>query len=87
MSKVIQPNQPLVKDEHGRIRFQKNPLVEHLLDAGCLDLNYLSIWCQENNIDPEHEAQFAQLIGYSFDCWGTLSYVTDEKWRSVDEYK
>lgn len=79
------PNQPLHKDQHGCLRFVTNPIVEHLLDAGGLDLNYLAIWCHQNNIDIEYQAQFAQLIGYSLRGWSTLSYVTDEKCESVNE--
>ena len=85
MSTIKLPNQPLCKDEGGVVRFLKNPIVEHLLDSGGLDLNYLAMWCFEHNIDKEYEAQFAQLIGYSLDGWGTLSYVSDEKWGSVEE--
>lgn len=84
MSEVTMPNQPLYKDCHDRIRFVGNPLVEYLLNYGGIDMNRLSIWCQENDIDPEFQSQFAQLIGYSLDGWGGLSYVTDGKWGSVE---
>lgn len=85
MSGIKMPNQPLYKDEHGRARFVHNPLVEYMLEEGSIDMNKLARWCGENQIDPEYQAQFAQLIGYSLDGWGTLSYVTDEKWASVEE--
>lgn len=85
MTKIKMPNQPLAIDSHGRVRFAENPIVEYMLEAGSIDMNKLARWCGENEIDPEYQAQFAQLIGYSLDGWGTLSYVTDEKWDSVEE--
>ena len=80
MSDVKMPNQPLYKDNHGKIRFVGNPIVEYMLEEGNIDMNKLARWGIENDIDPEYKAQFAQLIGYSLDGWGMLSYVTDEKW-------
>lgn len=77
------PNQPLHLDQNGVERFVANPIVEYLLKSGGIDMNRIAIWCIENDINFEFKAQFAQLIGYSLDGWGTLSYVTDDKWDSV----
>lgn len=79
------PVQPKVMDECGVLRFEKNPIVEYLLDNGGIDMNKIAIWCHENDIDPKYSQQFAQLIGYSVRGYGTLSYVTDENWEEVNE--
>jgi hypothetical protein len=61
----------VVTAEDGVIRFQENPIVRFLLDAGPFDLNQLACmefprWARE---------QFAQLIGYSVSGFGDLSYA------------
>jgi len=71
---VKHPIQPLVKDEAGRNRFKENRIITFLLDNGGFDMNKLAVMDFSQN-DRE---QFAQLIGYSLDGYGTLSYVTDE---------
>lgn len=76
----IQPME-LVNDV---LRFEKNPIVEMLLDSGGIDMNMIAIWCIENSIDKKYKQQFAQLIGYSVSGYGTLSYVTDENWERVN---
>lgn len=68
------PIQPLVKDEHGTVRFKPNAIVRFLLDAGPFDMNTLA----KMDFSHEDRAQFAQLIGYSVSGWGELSYVSDE---------
>lgn len=78
------PVQPKVIDEYGVLRFEKNPIVEYLLNSSGIDMNKIAIWCHENNIDIKYEQQFAQLIGYSVSRYGTLSYVTDENWEEVN---
>lgn len=79
MSEVENPIQPLIKDCHGKIRFKANKVVEFLLDNGGIDMNKLA--CEDfTNNDRE---QFAQLIGYSLDGYGTLSYVTDETYDTA----
>ena len=70
---INMPNQPTHENKHGVVRFMTNPIVEYLLDKGGLNMNNISIWCIENEIDPEYRAQFAQLIGYSVSGWGTGS--------------
>lgn len=68
------PIQPLEKDMYGRIRFKSNKIVEYLLDTGGIDMNKIA----REQFDREDYVQFAQLIGYSLDGFGTLSYVDDE---------
>ena len=78
-----QPIQPLEEDEHGTMRFKKNKLVEYLLDHGGLDMNDLAIAEAKENFTREDQEQFAQLIGYSLDGFGTLSYATDETYETA----
>ena len=72
--RVRPPIQPLyVCPIDGRLRFQPNLLVQHLLDHGGLDMNALS----RVDVPRSDREQFAQLIGYSHHGFGTLSYATD----------
>lgn len=66
--------QPLHHDNHGVLRFQENPIVQYLLEAGPFDLNILAGGTGFDREDWEH---FAQIIGYSLDGWGSLNYVSD----------
>lgn len=66
--------QPIRADEHGVLRFQGNPIVQHLLEEGSFGLNDLA---GMDGFDQEDWEHFAQLIGYSLDGWGSLSYVSD----------
>ncbi len=71
------PMQPLVRDEHGKVRFKANAIVRALLEAGRegrkLDLN--DIACMDFTQDDR--VQFAQLIGYSLSGFHELSDVPD----------
>jgi hypothetical protein len=77
------PIQPLYFDERETLRFTPNRLVRLLLDWSStvrtnnetMDMNRLAVVAQATT---EEWAQFAQLIGYSFEGWGGLSYVSDE---------
>jgi uncharacterized alpha/beta hydrolase family protein len=75
------PMQPIKLDRHGRARFEANPIIEMLQAEGIIDLNCVAIWCIENNIDNKYQEQLAQLIGYSVDGYGTLSYVSDQSYE------
>ena len=79
------PMQPLVRDEQGVPRFQKNRLVRYLLDAGGIDLNQLSIFAQAAEVTKQERMQLAQLIGYSVDGFADLSYSTPAMIRKADE--
>jgi hypothetical protein len=74
------PMQPLLLDQHGRVRFRENTLVRHLLDKGGLTMNDLAVV----ECPVEEREQFAQLIGYSLDGFGELSYVTDETYARAE---
>lgn len=78
------PLQPLVRDQHGVIRFRANVAVRKLLDFatahGC-GLNELA--CM--GIPDEDFEQLAQLIGYSVSGFSELSYVSDETMAKVDD--
>jgi hypothetical protein len=73
------PIQPIVKDEHGVARFKANAIVRHLLDAGPFDMNTLA----GMEFSREDREQFAQLIGYSLDGFGELSYVSDDTFNAA----
>lgn len=78
MSKL--PIQPIYTDDRGTTRFRENKIVRYLLDNGGLDLNKLAWMLPDCNEDWE---QFAQLIGYSVSGFGSLSYVSDETYKSA----
>lgn len=65
------PIQPLVQATDGTVRFKANKIVKFLLDAGPFDLNKIA--CME--FSQNDREQFAQLIGYSLNGFGELSYV------------
>ena len=75
------PTQPVLKDERGVARFQRNEIVCHLFDSGILDLNYLS----KMDFDNEDWMQLAQLLGYSISGYSTLSYVSDESYQIAEK--
>ena len=75
--------QPLLKDEHGTERFKENKIVSFLLDNSGFDMNKLATMDFSEN-DREH---FAQLIGYSFDGFGTLPYVSDETYYLAEKQR
>lgn len=75
MSNTVMPIQPI---ENGR--FVKNAIVEYLLDSGSIDMNDLAV----RSFSNQDRVQFAQLIGYSLDGFGTLSYVDDETYSSAE---
>lgn len=74
------PIQPLVTDENGRTRFQKNAIVCYLLDNSGIDLNQIA----RLHFSNEDREQFAQLIGYSLSGFGELSYVSDETYETAE---
>ncbi len=76
------PDQPLVSDELGVLRFKENKLVSAFVDQSMnrgLGLN----WAATQDFSAEDRMQLAQLIGYSLHGYGTLSYVTDESFAKV----
>lgn len=77
----MHPNQPTYIDEREVQRFKPNNIVLHLLKYGGIDLNQIA----RLDFPIEDRIQFAQLIGYSVSGWGTLSYVSDQAWESVQD--
>jgi hypothetical protein len=75
------PMQPLEKDEDGTIRFKRNKIVSFLKDTSKYNLNELSLM----PFDKEDWEQFAQLIGYSLDGFGELSYVNEKTYKKAYE--
>ena len=76
--KVKHPMQPVV-DVKGTHRFKENAIVNHLLEFASKHghgLNELA--CLEFSEDDR--MQLAQLIGYSIEGYGTLSYVSDKSY-------
>lgn len=73
------PIQPLELDQHQRLRFKENAIVRYLLDNGGIDMNKLAVL----EFSQEDREQFAQLIGYSFDGFGELSYVSDATYNAA----
>ena len=71
------PMQPLIRDKSGTLRFKGNALVEALYEHSAqngMSMNDLA----RMDFAEDHRQQFAQLIGYSVDGYGTLSYVSDD---------
>lgn len=79
------PIQPLYLDKDGRPRFLSNKIVEHLLglcqEHGLCDMNKLAMI----DFSQDDREQFAQLIGYSLDGFGELSYVGDETYSAASQ--
>lgn len=70
------PNQPLVVDNHGVVRFKRNEIVNDLLEFAQqrgFGLNEIA----QKTYSREDRNQLAQLIGYSVSGWGSLSYSID----------
>lgn len=74
--------QPTVTDSHDVVRFKENKIVRYLLDSHpTVDLNKLAV----GDFTQDDRQHFAQLIGYSVSGWSTLSYVSDDQYRVVEE--
>ena len=72
------PMQPIYTNENGGIQFRPNQVVQYLLDNGNLNLNDLASALKFGENIREDWEQFAQLIGYSVNGFGELSYVSDD---------
>lgn len=87
------PMQQIQLDDLGIPRFKSNAIVEWMLDMGRMgnkfDMNTIAI----QNFSDEDRIQLAQLIGYSVNGFGELSYVQrhqdimDEADTIADELK
>lgn len=78
-SRVRHPIQPLQRDKDGALRFKENKIVRFLLDNGPHDMNGLA----RMDFSQEDREQFAQLIGYSFSGFATLSYVSEDTYNTA----
>ncbi len=75
----IFPLQPVHISEDLVVRFIPNRIVEDLLDASCVhgfDMNHIALLAAKGRYTKDEQMQFAQLIGYSVDGYGSLSYAT-----------
>lgn len=82
------PDQELVQDAHGTIRFAKNRVVDKLLDIASqhgYSLNEIAIDRCNGLFTDNEVSQLNQLTGYSVSGWGGLSYVTEEQTARNDE--
>ena len=81
------PNQPIVIDPHGVARFMENKLVRMLLDHGTktgMGLNELAVLSSEHGVSRNDWQQLAQLIGYSVNGYGDLSYADGRTVAAAD---
>lgn len=83
------PMQPLVLTDSGVIRFMENKIVSDLYDFAVergFGMNQIVISALKGKYTKDEQMQFAQLIGYSFDGYSTLSYVSDESCDEAEEH-
>jgi len=81
MSNARHPIQPFVTDEHGTVRFKDNAIIRYLFSHGKIDLNQIAMM----DFTKEDRQQLAQLLGYSLDGYGDLSYVDEAAWAEACE--
>lgn len=62
-------------------RFVQNEVVRWLLDNGGKDMNDIAV----QGFPQEDLEQFAQLIGYSLNGFGDLSYVSDDTYSAAEK--
>ena len=75
-----EPMQPLAVDERGVMRFKRNAIVDWLYEHGARTGHGLNEIAELEFTDSDRR-QFAQLIGYSLDGYGDLSYVDDASYE------
>ncbi len=78
-------HQPVVRDEHGVLRFKRNEIVHDLLD-GLLkqDLNVIAALVARGRYSQEDYSQLMQLVGYSLDGYCDLSLVPQDDKNQAD---
>ncbi len=77
------PIQPLVRDEHGVIRFKANGILQDLFRSLVIDVN---LWATTPFPD-EDRVQLAQLLGYSLSDFAELPYVSDDLYEQVNQMR
>ncbi len=73
------PDQPLYKDEDGKLRFKQNAIIRYLMDAGSIDFNQLAMI----PFNSEDRKQFYQLIGYTWSGFQELGLESFEEYNKV----
>lgn len=73
------PMQPVVMGHNGRERFKMNHIICWLFESGRMSLNDTAAL----PVPVEDHMQLAQLLGYSIQGYGELSYVTDESYDAA----
>ena len=79
------PMQPIEWAKDGVIRFKGNAIVRWLVDSKQIDLNQISIYCQEHRVPKTDVEQFWQLLGYSVSGYGDLGFVRRKTIETADE--
>lgn len=69
------PDQPLVFDDKGTVRFKENKIVRFLLDTNSVGLDKIYSKVCAGEFDKNDYQQLMQLIGYSVSGYGKLSCV------------
>jgi hypothetical protein len=82
--KAKHPNQPLVIDKYGVVRFKGNVVVNFLFSVGKLDLNELAVMVGNKLIPREDYEQITQLMGYSVSGYGDLSTTSKDRLAWAD---
>jgi hypothetical protein len=75
------PIQPIEKDKNGILRFKENRIVNYFRKHSDKDLNDIATM----DFTREEHEQFAQLIGYSIEGLGDLSYASEEVYEAAYE--
>lgn len=73
------PMQPIYIDKNRVARFKENKIVRYMLDRNIINMNDIALLV----FPEEDKMQFAQLVGYSVDGYGDLSYVSDESYNAA----
>lgn len=84
------PMQPIVIDDRGVYRFLENRIISRLVDHGRrtgYGLNEIAHDFHNGIFNVDEQMQLSQLIGYSIEGYGTLSYVSDESYEEALEQK
>lgn len=79
------PMQPIERTKNGVIRFKANAIVRWLVDSKQINLNQISIYCQEHRVPKPDIEQFWQLLGYSVSGYGDLGFVRRKTVETADE--
>lgn len=81
-----EPMQPVGIDPFGVHRFVENRIVADLLKSSeSMSMNSIAEAAQDGYYLDAERRQFAQLIGYSVNGYGTLSYVDDASYERASQ--